>query len=304
MKLSVVTTVYRSSSYIDEFHSRMTAAVKDVFTDYEIIFVDDGSPDDSLKKVLALKARDSHLRVIELSRNFGHHKALMAGLEHARGEVVFMLDSDMEEAPENLQIFNEELQSGDWDVVYGVQSSRNRGFWGNLAGSLYYPLFKFFSGVSIPHDLTACRLMRREYVDALLRYSEEDVVLAGVWSLAGFRQHAIAIEKPFKGETTYTFSRKMEHFINSITGFSAKPLVYIFYLGLAISFLSGVMILWFAYRKLFYGISLVGWTSLFISIWFIGGIVMLSLGIVGVYVERIYRQVKNRPRVLIRRIHD
>jgi putative glycosyltransferase len=304
MKLSIVTTLYRSSAYIAEFHRRMTAAVKDIFADYEIIFVDDGSPDNSLEKTLALKAGDTHIKVIELSRNFGHHKALMAGLEHASGDLVFMLDSDMEEAPENLNIFYQELQTGNWDVVYGVQNTRNRGFWSNLTGSLYYRLFKFFSGVSIPHNLTACRLMRRAYIDALLQYPEEDVVLAGVWSLAGFRQHAMVIEKPFKGETSYTLSRKLEQFVNSITGFSAKPLVYIFYLGLIISLFSGFMILWFAYRKLFFGISLVGWTSLIVSIWFIGGMVMLSLGVVGIYVERIFRQVKGRPRVLIRRIHD
>ena len=142
MKLSIVTTLYKSSEYVEEFYKRITKEAKKITDDYEIIFVDDGSPDDSLKKCVSLHKQDQKIKVIELSRNFGHHKAIMTGLSYAKGDFVFLIDSDLEEDPEFLEIFWEELQSGeDLDVVYGLQKSRKGGWFEKFSGGLFYKVF-------------------------------------------------------------------------------------------------------------------------------------------------------------------
>ena len=149
MKLSIVTTLYKSSPYIDEFYARISKEAQKITDDYEIIFVDDGSPDDSLQKAVALYEKDSKVKVIELSRNFGHHKAIMTGLSHAKGEFVFLIDSDLEEEPELLGKFWEELhKEKELDVVFGVQESRKGGWFEKFTGGLFWKLINFMDGLT------------------------------------------------------------------------------------------------------------------------------------------------------------
>src|ERR1051325_4406526 len=180
MRLSIVTTLYRSAPYIGEFCRRAGEAAARITDDYEIVLVNDGSPDDSLAVAVAAYERDPHIRVIDLSRNFGHHRAMMTGLAHARGDRVFLLDADLEQQPELLPQFAAEMERSGADVVYGVQSKRTGGLGERVIGSLYYKLFNFLSSTEIPANIVTMRLMTRRYVAALVRHREREILIGGL----------------------------------------------------------------------------------------------------------------------------
>ncbi len=301
MKLSIVTTLYKSSPYIDEFYARISKEAQKITDDYEIIFVDDGSPDDSLQKAVALYEKDSKVKVIELSRNFGHHKAIMTGLSHAKGEFVFLIDSDLEEEPELLGKFWEELhKEKELDVVYGVQESRKGGWFEKFTGGLFWKLINFMSPIKIPANILTARLMTSKYNKFLIEYKESEIFIGGIWAHTGFKQKALEVKKGSQSDTTYTLKRKISLLINAITSFSSKPLMYIFYIGLLITFFSMLFIIKLIVDKLFFGLAFEGWTSLIVSVWFFGGLIILLLGIIGIYLSKIFIEVKQRPYTIVR----
>ncbi len=301
--ISIVTTLYRSAPYIAEFYSRSLNAAVALNLDPEFIFVDDGSPDESRELALALRATDTRIQVIELSRNFGHHNAVMAGLAHSTGDFVFLLDCDLEEAPENLTEFWGVLHSTGSDVVFGVQARRERGLGDRITGSLFYSVFNHLSDHQIPHNVAMCRLMTKSYVDSLRLFGEKNFFLAALFQEAGFKQTAISIEKRDKGTSTYNLGRKVALMVNAITTTSSRPLLYVFYLGAIVSgiaFLAGLAVLYF---HLFVSPLQVGWPSIILSIWFIGGLILLSVGLVGVYVAKIFQESKRKPVYIVRQIN-
>lgn len=304
MQLSIVTTMYKSSQYLDEFYTRISQEAIKITEDYEIIFVDDGSPDDSLQKAVSLYEKDSRVKVLELSRNFGHHKAIMTGLSHAKGEFVFLIDSDLEEEPELLeQFWNELNKEKDLDVVYGVQESRKGGWFEKWSGGLFWKLINFMSPIKIPSNMVTARLMTKKYNQSLILYKESEIFIGGIWAHTGYRQKELRIKKGSQSETTYTLQRKLSLFVNSITSFSSKPLIYIFYIGLTTTFFSTIVILKLVIDKLFFGLAFEGWTSLIVSIWFFGGLIILVLGIIGIYLSKIFIEVKQRPYTIIRKLY-
>jgi putative glycosyltransferase len=303
MKLSIVTTLYKSAPHVEEFHRRASSAARGITEDYEIVMVDDGSPDDSLAIACALAKADSRLRVVELSRNFGHHKALMTGLDHARGDLCFLIDSDLEENPELLSTFVEALEASGADVVYGYQEDRKGALGERLTGYIAYWLFKLLIGFPVPRNHVTVRLMRRDYVESLLMHRERQAVIGGLWIITGFKQLGVAVDKLSKGKTTYTIWRRWQMLVDSVASFSELPLVGIFYLGVVISMLSGVIGLALLLGKLFRGQILAGWTSVMISVWLLGGLLILCIGVVGIYISKIFIETKNRPYSIVRRIH-
>ncbi|MDQ7085140.1 MAG: glycosyltransferase family 2 protein [Sulfurovum sp.] len=304
MKLSIVTTLYQSSPYIEDFYNRISIEAQKITDDYEIIFVDDGSPDDSLSQILKLYNKDSKIKVIELSRNFGHHKAIMTGLSHVSGEFIFLIDVDLEEKPELLGIFWEELEnSTNIDVIYGVQESRKGAWFERWSGTLFYKIFNFFSDISIPTNITTVRLTTKQYNDTLIQYQESELFAHGLFYHCGFKQKPLVFHKASTSPTTYTFKKKLALLIRSITSFSSKPLVYIFNIGFIITFISSLFIMKLFYNKLFYNIAFEGWTSIIVSIWFFGGLIILSLGMIGIYLSQIFIETKHRPFSIIRNIY-
>ena len=172
MRISVVTTLYQSAPYILEFHRRMVDTLRKHTDDFELIYVNDGSPDQSLDIAVKLSDADESVTVIDLSRNFGHHKAAMTGLQHTSGELVFLIDVDLEEEPEILSTFFEEMDREGADVAYGVQHSRKGAFLERFFGGLYYRMFNALSDVQIPRDLLMARVMSKRYVEALVEHKE------------------------------------------------------------------------------------------------------------------------------------
>ena len=304
MRLSIVTTLYRSARHLDEFYTRVSAAAARLTPDYEIVFVNDGSPDDSLGVALKLLEHDDRVRIIDLARNFGHHKAMMTGLAEARGDLVFLIDSDLEEAPELLPESSEAMRDGQADVVYGVQDSRRGSFLERSSGWLFFKLFNLLSDQPIPENLVTVRLMTRRYVSALVSHRERKMMIAGLWALTGFNQIARTIAKGAKGHTSYSFRRKVSVLVDSITSFSDRPLVLIFYLGLAIGGTSSLAAVYLVVRRLFFGVALPGWPSLIVSIWMLGGLMLICLGIIGIYLSKVFIETKQRPYTIVRQVYE
>jgi putative glycosyltransferase len=299
-----VTTLYNSAPYLAEFHSRCSAAAAQITDDVEFVLVNDGSPDNSLEVALGLHRSDGRVRVIDLSRNFGHHKAIMTGLAHARGDLVFLLDSDLEEEPELLFQFQEQLKATGADVVFGVQEKRKGALFERISGNLYFKVFNLMSALPIPPNHITARLMTRRYVTALMGHEEREFVMSGLWALTGFTQVPVTVTKHHTSPSAYNLRRKFSHLVNAITSFSNKPLVFIFYLGSVIMLIASLAALDMIIRRLFFGVLLEGWASLIVSIWLLGGITIFCLGVIGIYLAKIFTETKQRPYTIIRDVYE
>lgn len=304
MKLSIVATLFQSALYIIEFHQRAGAAARQlVGDDYEIVLVNDGSPDNSLDLAVQLAESDAHLVIVDLSRNFGHHKAMMTGLAYAKGEHVFLIDSDLEEEPECLIGFADQMLNDPCDVVYGVQEKRKGGWFERCSGQWFYRFFKALTGLALPENIITARLMTKRYVDALLRHEEREVFMAGLWHITGFIQRPQTVTKHSTSETTYTFRRKVSLLVNSVTSFSNAPLISIFYIGVLISLVAIFYIAYLCIHWIFLAKPLSGWTSVMASIWLLGGMVISFIGVVGIYLAKIFSETKQRPYTIVRQVY-
>lgn len=301
--LSIVGTMFHAEAYLEEFHARASAAAQASGMAYEIVLVNDGSPDRSLKMARDLAARHPEVRVVDLSRNFGHHRAMMIGLQCTRGSLVFLIDLDLEEPPELLGEFLGALAATpDADVVYGKMSSRKGGSWERLSGWMFYSLLHWLGGIEVPRNISTVRLMTRRYVDSLLRYGEREVFMAGLWQDTGYKQIPFEFTKGHKGQSTYNFARKVSLMVNSIVAFSSKPLAMIFTFGTFLSCAAGGYTLYLVYIGLAKGTAPSGWASLIASIWLLGGLIIFFLGVIGIYLSKIFIEVKQRPYGTIREI--
>lgn len=303
MELSIVTSMYSTAPYLNEFYRRICEAAEKITNDYELIFVNDGSPDDSLDIAISLHKKDSKVKIIDLSRNFGQHKAMMTGLSHAKGDLVFLLDCDLEEDPKILETFYKKFKNSDADVVYGMQKQRKGKFIERITGNLFYWLFNMLSNYSVPYNHITARLMSRHYVENLIQHRDRAVFMAGLWTITGFKQIPVTVHKHSKGKSGYDFRKRVSIFVNSVTSFSDKPLVLIFYLGSIVTVLSFGAAIYLIFQRIFFSVYLSGWPSLIVSVWLLGGMTMLCLGIIGIYLSKIFTETKDRPYTVIREIY-
>ncbi len=304
VKLSIVSTLYNSSGTVEDFINRAGVVAKNYASnDFEIILVDDGSKDDGLQKAIAKTELFPQLKVVELSRNFGHHNALREGIAHATGELIFMLDSDLEEEPELFPTFLEQLNSTT-DAVIGVQSNRKGGFLERVNGAIFWKVFNFLTDVKIPKNICTIRLMKKEVAQAILKFQESEFFFSGVQNLAGFHQVNLIIQKKSKGYSSYTLKRRIALMMNAISSFSSRPLIYLISLGTIVSLIaivSGIILL---FRKFaLHADFQLGWSSLILSIWFLSGVIMSMTGILGIYVAKMFNEVKQRPNTIVRNIY-
>lgn len=280
----------------------MNFAVSQLTDDYEIILVDDGSPDNSLQMALSL-SKDYPCRVVELSRNFGHHPAILAGLSEAKGEYVFLIDSDLEEPPELIGEFWNHCEGV--DVVFGVHNRSGKSFLNRISGSIFWGLISAVSNVKIERNIANVRLMRRKYVRALLSMPDRNVFLGGMFAWPGFKQISVPIVRLERLETSYSIGKRFQLAFAAAISFSTKPLLYVFFMGISITLLSMLFAAFLIIRKIFDPSSLLGgFTSLMISIWFLGGLIMGSIGVLGFYIAHVYDQARERPRFIIRDVHE
>jgi putative glycosyltransferase len=303
VKLSIVTTLYRSADTIEAFYERAMKVAQTITSDVEMVMVNDGSPDDSLHLALQLHQRDPRLTVVDLARNFGHHKAMMTGLAHATGELIFLVDSDLEESPEDLLQFHDVMKREACDVVYGVQESRRGGLFERTSGALFFAVLDVLGDRPVPRNLVTSRLMTRDYVRALVRHRDREFVMSDLWQVTGFRQTATVVKKLSLSPSTYTLRSRIELAVKHVTTTSTRLLYFVLYTGISIFGLSVVVTLFYLIRYFTSGIGVDGFTSLIISIWSLGGLTILILGILGIYIANIMVETKRRPYTVVRRIY-
>lgn len=304
MKLSIVSTLYASSVHVLEFLNRMSTVARSVVgDDFEIILVNDGSPDDSLEVALSQIELFPQLTIIDLSRNFGHHPAMMTGLGEASGDRVFLIDSDLEEQPEWLAEFSEKLERETADVVFGVQASRKGGWFERISGAIYHSIFNSLTGLQQTPNFVTARLMTRRYVDALLLHRERELNIGGLLHITGFKQIGQPVTKLSISPTSYSLSKRVSHLVNGITSFSHKPLYFVFYIGLTLFITSLLFLGLLLTQYLFLSRPPEGYVSVIASIWFFSGLLILFSGLQGIYMAKIFSEVKGRPRTIVRHVY-
>ena len=302
--LSIVTSLYNSANYIEEFVNRIENSLHELnITDYEIIAVDDGSPDKSYEVASKILSKNKNLTILKLSRNYGQPYALTAGLEHAKGEKIFLIDSDLEEDPEWIKIFYNEISSSSIDCIYGLQRKRKGNFFERISGEIFYKMLNLFSDIKIlPNPVTA-RIMSRRYLDSLLLFSERNLSIGMLCALNGFPQKGIYVNKKELSPSNYSALKKVRMGVSTILFMSSKPLEIIIYTGVSIFLMSLIAALMFLYMYFMRGISVPGWTSIFISLVLFSGVNLFFMGVIGLYVKTIFSEVKKRPRYIIQEIN-
>lgn len=297
--LTIATTLYRSEDTIRAFYERCCAVTDHLGLKTELLFIDDGSPDSSAEILRSLALQDSRIRILEFTRNFGHTAARLAAMNHSRGDLVFLIDCDLEEQPEWLTFFLTTLIENGADAVFGVQENRKGSLFERFSGSVFYWLVKRMGKPEIPRNPVTARLMTRRYVQHLSLYTERDVFLAELWQDIGMIQIPIAIQKGGTSPSTYTFRRKFEQAITAITSVSVLPIYWVAILGATAAILGAFGLVYIGIRAILGVETLQGWSSVMASIWIFGGLSLISIATVGLYVSRIFVEVKNRPRYLI-----
>jgi dolichol-phosphate mannosyltransferase len=268
--------------------------------DYEVICVDDGSRDATREKLIAASRIDPHLRVLALSRNFGHQIAATAGLDAARGDAVVLMDGDLQDPPELIADFLERYRAG-YDVVYATRRRRNgESRFKILTAAAFYRIVRQLTNVSIPVDTGDFRLMSRRVIDALRQTRERHRFIRGLVSWVGFNQIGVEYDRDarFSGETKYPFSKMLKFAIDGITAFSEIPLRFASYLGFissSFAFVYAVVVLILKFT----GYNEPGYTSTILTVLFLGGVQLIGIGILGEYVGRIYDEIKARPLYLV-----
>jgi polyisoprenyl-phosphate glycosyltransferase len=297
--LSVVAPVYNEEATIEEFYGRVCGALNGVR--FELVLVDDGSADGSAAAMERLATTDPRVRVISLSRNFGHQTALTAGLDHARGNAVVMLDADLQDPPELIPRMLDHWRTG-CDVVYAVREEREGESRFKLSTARwFYRLFDKLAQVELQHNSGDFRLLDRRPLDALLAMRERNRFLRGMTVWVGYTQAAVPYKRDprYAGETKYTLSRMLRFSLDAISSFSHRPLQLATLLGFLISTLAFVAIPVVVVLRLL-GSYLPGFGAITITVLLLGGIQLITIGIIGEYVGRIYDEVKGRPLYLVR----
>lgn len=301
--LSVVVPCFNEEEVICDTNRRLAAALEQVPLNLEIIYVDDGSSDSTPKLLRQLQEGDEHIRVVRFSRNFGHQMAITAGLEHASGDAVVIIDADLQDPPEVIREFVEKWMDG-YDVVYGVRAERE----GETAfklwtAKLFYRCMAGLSDTRIPVDTGDFRLMDRRVVDALLGMPERDRFVRGMVSWLGFSQIGISYHREARtaGTTKFSFFKMLRFAMDGIFSFSVLPLRIATWIGFAASGLAILGIVIVVVERLMGVHGLVkGWTSILIAVLFIGGVQLICMGIIGEYVGRTYGESKRRPLYVLR----
>ncbi|MBY0408070.1 MAG: glycosyltransferase family 2 protein, partial [Rickettsiales bacterium] len=297
--LSVVSPVYKAEAFLREFHERMSKAAQALTPDYEIIYVHDGSPDASLAQLMALYEADERVVVIDLSRNFGQHKAIYTGLMHARGQLVYVLDGDLEDLPEWLQAFHQVMQDKDADVVMGAQVTRQGSFSKRWMGVVFYAMMAHVFRVNVVKNIVTARLMTRRYVQTLIAHKEQEFELSVVGSHIGFTRVVVPVQRHGRQGSGYHFMKRVRFMVNYIASSTTEPLHWIMPVGWACVVLGGVLALDALGGK---GPARAAW--LLSSVWLVGGFLLVSLGGVAVYVGKVFHEVRGRPPTIIRRIYS
>lgn len=304
--ISIIVPVFNEEAAIATFFSAIFDTLSDYPSDIEIIMVNDGSSDETKDKIIKQIKKYPCTRLICLSRNFGKEAALTAGIDYAKGDVVIPMDVDLQDPPELIMPMIDKWQNG-FDVVYGVRASRNGDSLAKrLTANMFYRFFNWISDVSIPENVGDFRLMDRKVVNALKMFPERNRFMKGLFSWSGFKSTSVSYERcsRAKGESKWSYWRLWNFALDGLFSFSTVPLRIWSYIGAFISFLAFIYIGFLVLRVFISGIDVPGYASIMTVILFFGGIQLLSIGIIGEYIGRIFMETKTRPIYIVDSVHD
>ncbi|MCX6195424.1 MAG: glycosyltransferase family 2 protein [Flavobacteriia bacterium] len=301
MEISIVVPLYNEEKNIRLMHDRLVSSILKITSNFEIIYVNDGSNDNSFLELLKLSNEDERVKYINFSRNFGHQIAVTAGLDYSKGAAVVIIDGDLQDPPEVIPEMYALYKEG-FEVVYGQRLIRKgESFLKKITAKYFYRILKKITNINIPVDTGDFRLIDRKIVNDLKNMPEQNKFLRGQIAWLGYRQTSIFFERDERkfGETGYPFSKMLKFALDGITGFSDVPLQFVTKTGIFISFISFLVILYAIFSHFILERTITGWTSLIISSMFIGGVQLISVGIIGEYISRINKNVQNRPLYIV-----
>jgi len=299
--ISVVIPIYNESQIIPELYARIKKSVSQISENHELIFVNDGSKDNSLEIITLLSDQDSSVFYINFSRNFGHQIAVTAGLDASKGESVVIIDGDLQDPPELIVDLHQKYSEG-FDVVYAKRKKRNgESIFKKTTAKLFYRLLKSLTHINIPLDTGDFRIIDRKVVEYLKQMPEQNKFLRGQIAWLGFKQSEVLFDRDHRkyGKSGYPLSKMLRFAMDGITSFSDRPLQFVTKLGFTFSIVSFAIIAYACYSHFILGRTVTGWTSIIVSTMFIGGIQLISVGVIGEYISRINRNVLQRPLYII-----
>lgn len=302
VRYSIIIPVYNEEAVVHETYRRLSWVMKSLGEPYELIFVNDGSRDRTAEIIEAFDEADQCVKVLEFSRNFGHQIAITAGMDYACGDAIVIIDADLQDPPELIPQMIEKWKQG-YEVVYAKRSQRKgETLFKKETAALFYRLLSKLTEIDIPLDTGDFRLIDRKVCDAMQSIHEKNRFVRGLISWVGFRQTAIEYvrEERYAGETKYSLNKMLQFSMDGITSFSYKPLKMAAYLGAVVSIVSFVYLLVSLGEILFTASTTAGWSALIASLLFLNGMILISFGILGEYVGRIYDESKNRPLYILR----
>jgi polyisoprenyl-phosphate glycosyltransferase len=302
-EISVVVPVFNEQENLAALRSRLRATLGQAGVSFELVFVDDGSRDASLELLKRFAHEDRQVVVVELARNFGHQIAISAGLDHARGDAVVVMDADLQDPPEVLPQFIAKWREGH-DVVYAIREQRKENLLKRAAYAAFYRLLQKVAQIEIPLDAGDFCIMDRRVVDLLNGMPERNRFVRGIRSWVGLNQVGLAYERQARnaGRPKYTFTRLVYLALDGLVSFSFLPLRIITALGFLVSAISILLAIGYTIQKITIGLSPPGFATLTVAIFFLSGVQLITIGVIGEYVGRIFEEVKQRPLYVVRRV--
>jgi dolichol-phosphate mannosyltransferase len=299
--ISIIVPIYNEEKNIPILYERLKNVANSISLNHELIFVNDGSTDASFFELMKLADNDDHVFYINFSRNFGHQIAVTAGLDYSKGDAVAIIDGDLQDPPELIPELYAKYKEG-YEVVYAQRVSRNGENWfKKTSAKWFYRILRKMTSIDIPVDTGDFRLIDRKIVECLKQMPEQNKFLRGQIAWVGFKQTAVQFERQERihGKTNYPFSKMLKLALDGITGFSDKPLAFVTKAGLFISIFSFLIILYAIFSHFVLHQTMRGWTSMIISCMFIGGVQLLSIGIIGEYIGRMNKNILQRPLYIV-----
>jgi dolichol-phosphate mannosyltransferase len=300
--ISVVIPIFNEEPIVNTLLHRVVTSLEALSQPFEIICVDDGSKDESLARLKAAREKDRRVKIISLSRNFGHQQAFLAGISHAKGDYIVMMDGDLQDPPELIGKFLQASSEGGYDVVYGIRKKRKEGFFKRLAYWFFYRIFRASVSFDIPLDTGDFSMITRKALNEILSSHEQSLFLRGTRSWVGFRQTGIEYErdKRYAGEVKYTFRKLAKLAYNGIFSFSDLPVKFIFFSGVVLLVLSFVYLLYLVVSYFFLSGVPQGFSTLVTVIIVFSSVQLISLGVIGEYLLRIYDESRRRPLFIVK----
>ncbi len=304
MKISIVSPVYKAEDIVDKLVFEIQKVMSSMNTTYEIILVDDRSPDNSWEKMKILSSKYKEVKSVRLSRNFGQHPAIIAGLSIVSGEWVVVMDCDLQDQPKEIVKLYQKAQEG-FEVVQARRKKREDNFLKKLSSKVFSKVYSYFTDTKYDNEIANFGIYHKKVIHSILEVSDYIKFFPLFVEFVGYKSTSIIVEHAPRdsGTTSYSFSKLVSLAFNTIISFSNKPLKLFVKFGMIISFLSFCVGIYYIYQAMHHEIEVLGYTSIIVSIWFLSGVIITTIGVAGIYIGKIFDQTKNRPVYIIDKIH-